>query len=464
MVRRRGCLAFLLYLAVVWLTTREAHANGFRLFTHGAAAAGQGNAFVAEASDPTTLYYNPAGITQIPRLEFAGALALKGGSTSYTSQSGVTASGPLGTPFIVPPPSNLYATLRLKDFGATGWKEGLALGLAVNNPFGVSQHWSSSSPLAALATAATLPLIDIKPTVAYRFNEYLSAAIQADIYTFANWWGGGQAELHFMSSGQPGLPPPGTSTEINGSGTAAGFNVSLHYTALRNADDKPIATLGFIYRTQAVLPLSGQVLANGAAVTAVRTNLVIPQIFTVGIAVWPVRDHEHEWKFELDVDYTGWSSFRNLDLSFSSGGGVGVPQNWRSTYTAMVGTQYKWLKPSMLPEWEIAVRGGYWYAQTPIPDATFSPALPDANQNVITTGVGFSCKGKGKFLGVVPCGRPNDDTLGVKEIGMAFAYQAMLYDTRTVIGSTSPLGPPGTADGTYQSTYHLGFVMLNARF
>lgn len=457
-------LAMGIVLIAVSLSAVPARANGFRLYTHGAAAAGQGNAFVAEADDPSALYYNPAGITQIPRLEFAAAMVLKGGNTSFSSPSGAMASGSLGSPFVVPPPSNFYVTVRLKDFGATGWLQGFSLGLAANNPFGVAQHWLLSSTLATAASAATLPLIDIKPTIAYRLNKYLSFGLAADIYTLASFWGDGQAELHFTSSGQPGLPPAGTATEINGSGTSGGFNVSMLYTALHNKDEKPLVNFGIIYRSQSVLPLNGGLLGNGTVLSNVHTSLVIPQIFTAGIAIWPVRDHEHEWKFEVDVDYTDWSSFKNLDLSLSNGTTIHVPQNWRGAYTALVGTQYKWLKPAILPEWEIALRAGYWYAQTPIPDATFSPALPDANQHVITTGLGLSCKGKGRLLGYIPCGSSRDAVLGIKEIGFAIAYQAMLYDTRTVHGSTTPFAPPGTADGTYQSTFHLGFIMLNARF
>jgi long-subunit fatty acid transport protein len=40
-------------------------ASGLSTQLVGARALGQGNAFVADASDPSALYYNPAGITQL---------------------------------------------------------------------------------------------------------------------------------------------------------------------------------------------------------------------------------------------------------------------------------------------------------------------------------------------------------------------------------------------------------------
>ena len=42
-----------------------AHAAGFRIYDQGAAAAGQSDAFTAQADDASAVYYNPAGMTQI---------------------------------------------------------------------------------------------------------------------------------------------------------------------------------------------------------------------------------------------------------------------------------------------------------------------------------------------------------------------------------------------------------------
>ena len=40
-------------------------AGGFEVLDHGARATGQANAFTARASDPSAIWYNPAGITQL---------------------------------------------------------------------------------------------------------------------------------------------------------------------------------------------------------------------------------------------------------------------------------------------------------------------------------------------------------------------------------------------------------------
>ena len=59
---------------------------------------------------------------------------------------------------------------------------------------------------------------------------------------------------------------------------------------------------------------------NGALAADTRIPVTLPQIYTLAVALWPVRDRDHEWKIEFDVDYVGWKSFRSLDVHLSTGG------------------------------------------------------------------------------------------------------------------------------------------------
>jgi long-chain fatty acid transport protein len=252
--------------------------------------------------------------------------------------------------------------------------------------------------------------------------------------------------------------------EINGGDTAAGFNASLLYTPFRNADGKPLANIGLVYRSQATLRLKGNFLANGGTVADASTTVVLPQAFTGAMALWPIRDRDHEWKLELDVDYTGWRSFRNTDVHLSNGATIPFLQNWQSSYTTMVGTEYKWLRLERLPVWEVAVRGGYWYSQNAVPDSSFTPTVPDANNHSISAGLGFLCKEHGKFLGLFSCGNPDRALFRPSAIGLDVAFQALLYETRTVIGNQNPVAIPGSINGTYQTTWYIGSVNLRINF
>jgi long-chain fatty acid transport protein len=78
----------------------------------------------------------------------------------------------------------------------------------------------------------------------------LAIGVNADIYTFASFLGQGHAEQRQVGTGALA----GASLEFNGNGTGAGAAFSLLYTPLRNSDGKPIASIGLVYRTQAVVP------------------------------------------------------------------------------------------------------------------------------------------------------------------------------------------------------------------
>src|SRR4029079_8664222 len=314
------------------------------------------------------------------------------------------------------------------NLGAFGWNglSNVTVGLGLTSPFGLNTRYAVDGPFNTAVTSAALPLIDIKPTVAYKLNDQLAIGVGADIYTFASFLGQGHIEQKRVGAG-------GSTVELNGKGTGAGANFSLLYTPLRNSDGKPIASVGLIYRTQTVLPLSGSLLVNGMNVADASTNLVLPQIYTGAIAIWPVRTSEQEWKVELDVEYVGWKSNRNLDIHLSSGQVIPQPQQWNTVPVVAIGTEYKWLNPSWLPHWDVAVRSGYTRTENPVPDTTFNPATISLTANTLSIGTGFVCKGPAKFLGLVPCGGAS--ALWPKAIGLDAAFQEWFYESRTITGS-----------------------------
>jgi len=424
-----------------------------RIQGQGAAASAMSNAFTAQANDPSALHYNPAGMTQLQGLQFMAGALIVGGSTDFTSPTGVTANGDRNGTVAWPPPGHTYITANLKDLGLTALGE-LSAGIGLTVPFGSLTRWPNDGPFRTATTFSTLPLLDIKPTLAYKVTENLSLGLGADIYTFTGLVGEGHAERQSVWPGGLGIPA-GSKVELSGKDTAAGFNASLLYTAVRNADGKPLANIGFVYRSQATLHLRGELLANGAKVSDARATLVLPQVITGAIAIWPVRTSEREWKLEMDIDYVGWMSVRNLDVTLGSGVTIAQPQNWRSTYAVMLGTEYKWLTLESLPNWEVALRGGYTNQQTQMPDLTFDPGIPSSDLHVVGGGLGLLCKEQGSFLGLMRCGDLGVGSLKPKAIGVDLSFQSALYEDRTVLGNSNP-----AVDGTYRTTLYNGSASI----
>lgn len=233
-----------------------------RIQGQGTAASGMGNAFSAQADDPSALHYNAAGMTQLHGVEFMAGGLLSGGTTTFTSPTGVTATGDRDGSLAWPPPSHVYLTANLKDLGVRALGD-LVAGVGLTVPFGSLTRWPNDGPFRTATTFNSLPLLDIKPTLAYKFTDDLSIGLGADIYTFSGLFGEGHIERKSVWPGGGGIPA-GAQVELFGADTAAGFNASLLYTALRNPDGKPLANIGIVYRSQATLHLNGALLANGA--------------------------------------------------------------------------------------------------------------------------------------------------------------------------------------------------------
>jgi len=242
--------------------------------------------------------------------------------------------------------------------------------------------------------------------VAFELNEFISMGLGLDIYTFSGLFGEGQVELQQNGTDLAILGAAVTDDiELNGTDTALGYNVSVLFTPLRNDLGHPLLNFAFVYRSHTELKLEGEFinLTQGTALGA-RTELNLPQVVTFGMAVWPVRTSQREWKVEADLDYADWTTFKNLDVTLSNGLIIPKPKDWQSSYTLMLGTEYKFFQPTPLPHWEIALRGGYVFADSPVPERTFSPDVPDANYHAISIGVGLLCRDQGWFLGFLECG------------------------------------------------------------
>jgi long-chain fatty acid transport protein len=448
---RMGHVMFVLVVVFLLLILpAQLQAQTPRIQSQGAAAAGMGNAFMGQANDPSAVHYNPAGMTQLSGVQTLLGAFWVGGTTNFTSPAGATATGDRGGSAAWPPPAYLYLTANLKDLGLTSLRD-VTAGIGVNTPFGSLTRYPENGPFRTATTFTTLPLLDIKPTLAYKVNDQLSIGLGADIYTFSGLFGEGHVEKRSIGAA-------GSKVELYGKDTAAGFNASLLYTPLRNADGKPIANIGLVYRSQASLHLAGALLANGTNVSNAAATFVLPQVFSAGIAIWPLRDDEHEWKFGLDIDYIGWKSVRNLDVHLANGMTIPQPQNWRGAYNIMMGTEYRWLRLESLVDWEVALRAGYINQQAQMPDLTFDPGIPSADVHIPSIGLGLLCKANGSFLGV-KCGAIGVGPLKPKAIGLDLSYQAAVYENRTITGNLNP-----SVNGVYKSVFHLGGVSLRFIF
>ncbi|MDO8547744.1 MAG: outer membrane protein transport protein, partial [Nitrospirales bacterium] len=151
-----GMLAFLAWLG------GDAFAGGLSFSEHGAKATGMGNAFVGQADDPSALFYNPAGITQLE-----GTQVIYGGSVVYldtTFRSSTTGeSTQLQDQFPLVP--HFFATHKFKS-----WDK-LSVGLGIYTPFGLTIDWPDNWQGRSGSILAKFRATIIQPTVAYQVTD-----------------------------------------------------------------------------------------------------------------------------------------------------------------------------------------------------------------------------------------------------------------------------------------------------
>ena len=438
------------------MTPAPVRGEGFRILDHGAAAAGQGAAFAAQADDPSAIHYNPAGMTQLPGYQFMLGTNLFSTRTTFTPTAGPTVHSDNGL-ISIPPPSHFYVTAGFETSELAPLKR-LTVGLGVTSPFGTLVEYPSTSSIATVITSAALPLLDIKPTLAYRVTDWLSFGAGLDIYTFSSLIGDGHAEQKRIAGPElaPFGIPAGAVLETNGTDTALGFNLGVLVTPLRNEQKKPLLNLALVYRSPVTLDASGKFLVNDRPVADAAFQIRLPWVLTGGAAGWPVRDERREWKLEVNFDYADWTRFENLDVHLSTGVTLPFPRQWEAGYVVMVGTEYRWLQVAALPGWEVSARAGYFHSWTPVPDRTFEPAVPDADYNAFTIGLGLLCRGPGRFLAMIPCpGRVGQRGA----VALDLAYQIVLFDGRQISNNLDP-----RVNGRWETTTHVGALSLRVGF
>ncbi len=159
----------LLVINLVVCSVSGAAAAGFAILQQGTAAMAQGNAFVAQADDPSAIFYNPAGLTQLKRPEIYFNSVLTTTNRTYTS--------PVGE----------YTTAKHDIFSIPAFyvsypvHERVVLGLGYFSPFGLGTTWPPEWAGRYLSTMSRLQTYNVNPVVAVKLLENLSVAAGFDV-------------------------------------------------------------------------------------------------------------------------------------------------------------------------------------------------------------------------------------------------------------------------------------------
>lgn len=382
--------------------------GGFEVPMQSARAAGQADAFTAQADDASAIWYNPAGLTQVKGTEvvFGGIGLFSNWDFDAEAGSGQSMNGEAVLP-------HFYLS---SDLGT----DRLRVGIGVNNSFGLSEDWGDTGPLRFIVDDAQLAAINISPAVAFKIDEHLSFGLALNTY---------YADLTLDRQAQLGpAPTPEGQFYLDAHDWSVGFTPSILWK-INNRH-----SIGAFYRSSVDLDLSGEAEVDFAGTPVVGPSridvpITLPQQIGFGYALRPMRP----LKLEADVIWTDWSAVDRIRIGSANPllNGSEIPANWDSGFTYRFGAQYE-----LTDEW--TGRAGYAYSENAVPNATFTPIVPDSDYHLFAVGLGY----------------------GREQWSLDLAYQLIYREDRDIAGSA--LSP--AVDGEWENVIHTVALSATLRF
>jgi long-chain fatty acid transport protein len=385
----------------------DADASGFATQHFGGE---QGNVLT---SNPTALYYNPAGIAYSEGIDLYLDLNVAARSATWShvapqpgpsdpamSQAGNTGTARLFNVFSGP---TMATTMKIGN---------LALGAGLFVPFGGRVNWGKTSnfdsqlPLTANGVqrfhmeTASLAFIQITAGAAYKLGP-LSIGATGNLMN-------SQVD---ETQGRSLTGQVDSTIESNASLHATGWSGSFAFGAILEPIKDHLWLAGSYQAQPGLGPQtlhgtftfasgpSPYYAQNGTLVDPIHFHQALPDIVRAGIRVRPVDSFE----LRFFGDWTRWSKMKSQCVDLMNGTNPGdlcqvhadgtdatpkfsvvtnIPRNWKDTYGGHVGASW-----FMNSDVELFVGGGYETAASP--DSTVEPGSADANNIQVALGGRF---------------------------------------------------------------------------
>ncbi|HOW59143.1 MAG TPA: outer membrane protein transport protein [Candidatus Omnitrophota bacterium] len=375
-------LCFGLLATFIFMVPASAFAVGGGGFENASFSAKQlslGGAATASPDEPAAISYNPAGIADLPGVQFQGDANFIGiwtfknnDATGSTRSSGTLSMVP--TAYFTVNPGKIFC-------------DRLALGVGMDSPFGLMNKYNSSDPAAHYTGWRNyLKMYTIKPTIAYKITDKISLGggpMWYRIYDFGGIQG-------YPNSLIGGAGTPDGQIRLNTSGNRWGWQMG---TLVKLT---PKHRLGYYFRSPVVVKTSGLAKVENSAYyggnnhyeTGVHTKVALPMNMTWAYAFQPTPKTHYEadftwshWKTHKRIYFVTDPTKSALDNAILENIRM-ADKDWRDSYGIQLGASHKLTK-------KLTLRGGSFFYWTPVPKDHYIPAVPDANHLAISLGLGY---------------------------------------------------------------------------
>jgi len=380
-------IAHLIPAALLAMAGTQASAAGFQLLEQN--ASGLGNAYAgtaAVAEDASTIFFNPAGMTELKSREFSVGVDFvrpsfefsDSGSTFLTQPFPVAASGAdaddAGDWAVVP---NAYLSWALTDR--------LYVGVGIGAPFGLVTEYNDDWIGRAHALKFDIKTININPSIAFKVNDMVSVGFGL------NWQ---RMEAEYLRAATVLTPPfaaaglSTTTVKLDADDDSWGWNAGVLVKV------SPTTKLGLSYRSTIEHKLEGSLSADGTAAAAIPTTDASAKVKLPDTVIFSVAQQlSDRWEMLSDVSWTGWSSIQSVDIYSAATPGTPVQSletKFRDTWRIALGANYV-----LDDNWKL--RFGVAYDQTPVRSQSERlVSLPDANRTWLSVGAQWKQKDVGR--------------------------------------------------------------------
>ena len=356
-------------VATYWTgSPSTANATGFDLPDLDAFAIGRGMAFVATADNPSAIYYNPAGLTQLKGQNLRGGIYGLYLDPGFEAASGANYNN-----------KNNWHALPQLFYAGRAESVPFAYGIGLYTPFGLSSKWPQETGFRTVATEGSLNYYTINPAIAYEVLPNLSL-------------GGGLTINYATADLRQGLiwpAQPYDEFKFEGNGWDIGYNLGL----LWKATDK--VSIGLTFRSTTSVDLKGHTsIQNQVALTnfnyyplalsqTANADFPFPLKAIAGISYRPTP----AWNFEFNADYTDWSRLGTVTVHQAGPVPGLLPQNvplnlqWESSWYYEFGATHYFDNG-----WTVSA--GYIFNENSVPDKTYTPLVADLDRHFVSLGVG----------------------------------------------------------------------------
>jgi long-chain fatty acid transport protein len=306
--------------------TQTAQAGGIGLYEFGTPDVGLASAgFAARADDASTLFKNPAGMSQLEGTQFQGGLQALYGSVSFTADDSTSAklgSGDGGNAIGWLPGGSLFVVVPLGE----KWR----IGLGSLSYFGLAEDYDDNWVGRYYVQKSALLGMSITPTVSYEVTDWL--ALGAGLNAMYGYLDTEMAVNNVVGpDGQMSLKD-----STWGFGANAGVLIKasdrtrfgVNYLSAVDLDfkDKPsFSGLG---------PGLSRLLANPSTL---NLGVTVPQ----SVMLSAYQSLSDKWAVMADVGWQDWSKFGYVQAGVEDLGTTTMNLKYQDTWHGALGAQYR---------------------------------------------------------------------------------------------------------------------------